>query len=352
MTFPRIRSNWTANAVPTHQEFNQWDQDHANSIDGAAGGAYSVTSPIVLGASGSNTTGLHVTAILQADQFQGTMTSGQTLTVETGAAINISGSPGLLQFGLLAIEQYGLLEVQAGGNAVVQSDGNLSISLGGALTNYGTIYNAPGSVTAFGGASGNPGLLHVIQYGQFLVDAGALCTFAAGLNVGDAANWSHVGNHQFGIGTVTLEGATTQTGPYTKSGANATTTQRWTTIDPASGTYNGPGSAVVYLPNVLAYDEYSIVSTGGIVLPDPTPIPVGTPVTFYIAGTRPVYCNFLPYFTGGGQTPPQRLFQLNSPGTAPISQGHACASASFRVVSGPSGPAWDLGPGSDGAFSA
>ena len=59
MAFPRIRTSgqWLNGSTILQSELEQLDEDHSNALDGAAGGAYAPTAPLVIGGAGLHVTG-------------------------------------------------------------------------------------------------------------------------------------------------------------------------------------------------------------------------------------------------------------------------------------------------------
>lgn len=98
MTFPRIRAAgmWTLGSVLSPSEEEAFDDHQSKAIDGYAGGAYAPSAPIVVGASGGNTTGIHVTSILQADQLNATVPSGLELHFLSGSFLQTEAGANVL----------------------------------------------------------------------------------------------------------------------------------------------------------------------------------------------------------------------------------------------------------------
>lgn len=85
MSFSRQRAPglWTFDSVVLSAEFEYFDESISNAIDGAGGGAYSLTAPLILGSGDPG-------AFLQIDLF-----AGFTAAVEMGSTLFVGGDVAL-----------------------------------------------------------------------------------------------------------------------------------------------------------------------------------------------------------------------------------------------------------------
>lgn len=190
MTFPRVRQPglWLLGSVLVPNEAEQLDDHQSKAVDGYAGGTYAPSGPIVLGASGGNTTGLHVTSILEADQLTGFVQVGGGLTWPSGSGFELS--PGV--------------------NASINCDLVFSALSGPANTlsigGGGLFHNQPGKllVTQFGTLDVAAGGTETIE-GALTLSATSLSTWLAGATVNDASTRTLTGPNAYNGASILLQ---------------------------------------------------------------------------------------------------------------------------------------------------
>src|SRR5262245_41008030 len=102
---------WTDFSVLLASEMAAFDDHQYNSINGDDGGTWAPSSPITVGGSG-----MHITGPLTADDFEGTITAGKSLTVEPDGLIAVGpGTSGHLCS--ITVNNYGFIGWASGATA-------------------------------------------------------------------------------------------------------------------------------------------------------------------------------------------------------------------------------------------
>lgn len=270
MTFPRVRSPgmWTLGSVLAPAEMEEIDRNLTEAIDGAGGGTYAPTAPVVIGASGGNTVGLHVTSHAILDNFEGHVKSGFIVTVESGGLIQ------LLTGSSIQLDSLATVNVLDNGRIIINGD---SGGGGAQFIVAGRAFFNGGSATIFNGTLGNNAGVTFGQYcgvdlsgpwtmttsGSLTVNRGAVISVGGSSGSGSAvvgfgANSACIFSTGTGAqltmnsGTTFAQGGdTTRTGKLIRSGNNAHEGKRRFTGPDTDWTVPTEHYDTVKIPSVL-----------------------------------------------------------------------------------------------------
>lgn len=272
MTFPRVRppNGWSFASVINPSECEQIDTNLANAIDGRDGGAYAPTAAIVIGASGGNFVGLHVTSHAILDDFEGHVTNTHVLNVDGGSIICAPGSTVAVYGDTYIAENVtgsGTLHIGLGG----LGNGHVIVNAGSDITLNGTMAVGQDASVTFTGATGHLALLNLRADSITTINGSA--GHLAALTLGPFSNMEIDGTASV-TGTVSV----TTSGTFSVLGGGAmnlsgTLTQQSGGIialaDLAGPTTNPGGAGRLYATNVCkAWATVSTNGTGGVDIVD------------------------------------------------------------------------------------
>lgn len=243
----RIRSAglWTLASVVAPAEFELFDENQANAVDGR-GGVYAPATPIVIGEDSPGVGGLRVTALAQ---FDGTFECNAP-SAAFNAGVTITGLA-IVAGTVIAADMQSTGTLQVGGNATI---GGTLTANGPFVANGASTFNADVTIGAglLAGATilGSLAVSGDSTLNGLTTAVGGIIVSSAGVIIGDS-------------GGLLVTGGTTLQGPVTLE-VGGRIRRRVTVAGDANASYGPATTDVVFLPgSVLSANRtYTIDDTG------------------------------------------------------------------------------------------
>lgn len=174
---------WTDFSVLLAAEMEEFDEDQYNSVNGDDGGTWAPSAAIIIGGSG-----MHVTGPLTADDLDGHVKTGKTLTIDNGGAfvtgssatstfngpVNLANTIDVLGTALVKFESGAILQLKSGADLIGLSGSLLQMQSGSNITIAGSSTFSSGSSLAQ-----NSGALWALS-GTNTIESGAFITVKSG----------------------------------------------------------------------------------------------------------------------------------------------------------------------------